>query len=62
MESGHKLMDTSDDVENAENSGKHVLQVVINNVTKNLTQTTHKNSTSNWSISPTIQTNLHVIE
>ena len=47
MESGHKLMDTSDDVEHAENSGKHVLQVVIKNVTKNLTQTTHKNSTSN---------------
>ena len=47
MESGHKLMDTSDDVEHAENSGKHVLQVQTKNVTKNWTQTTHKNSTSN---------------
>ena len=27
MESGHKLMDTSDDFEDVENSGKHVLQV-----------------------------------
>uniref|UniRef100_M1ACM8 NB-ARC domain containing protein n=1 Tax=Solanum tuberosum TaxID=4113 RepID=M1ACM8_SOLTU len=36
MDSGQKLMDTSD-VENAENSGQHVLQVANENPTKNWT-------------------------
>ncbi|KAG5576207.1 hypothetical protein H5410_056341 [Solanum commersonii] len=36
MDSGHKLMDTSD-VEDAENSGEHVLQVETKNATKNWT-------------------------
>ncbi|KAH0692463.1 hypothetical protein KY285_019560 [Solanum tuberosum] len=56
MDSGHKLMDTSD-VEDAENSGQHVLQVETKNATKNWTLVAHKNSTSNRSLSPTSQNN-----
>ncbi|WMV14501.1 hypothetical protein MTR67_007886 [Solanum verrucosum] len=56
MGSGHKLMDTSD-VEDAENSGQHVLQVETKNATKNWTLVAHKNSTSNRSLSPTSQNN-----
>ncbi|KAG5576224.1 hypothetical protein H5410_056358, partial [Solanum commersonii] len=56
IDSGHTLMDTSD-VEDAENSGKHVLQVETKNATKNWTPVAHKNSTSNRSLSPTSQNN-----
>ncbi|KAK6778151.1 hypothetical protein RDI58_024869 [Solanum bulbocastanum] len=56
MDSGHKLMDTSD-VEDAENFGQHVLQVETKHATKNWTLAAHKNSTSNWSLSPTSQNN-----
>ncbi|WMV10680.1 hypothetical protein MTR67_004065 [Solanum verrucosum] len=56
MDSGHKLMDTSD-VEDAENSGQHVLQVETKNATKNWILVPHKNSTSNRSLSPTSQNN-----
>ncbi|KAH0720975.1 hypothetical protein KY284_006005 [Solanum tuberosum] len=56
MDSGHQLMDTSD-VEDAENSGQHVLQVETKNATKNWTLVAHKNSTSNRSLSPTSQNN-----
>ncbi|KAG5583082.1 hypothetical protein H5410_053709 [Solanum commersonii] len=56
MDSGHKLIDTSD-IEDAENSGQHVLQVETKNATKNWTLVAHKNSTSNWSLSPTSQNN-----
>jgi len=56
MDSGQKLMDTSD-VENAENSGQHVLQVETKNATKNWTLVAHKNSTSNRSLFPTSQNN-----
>ncbi|KAG5592722.1 hypothetical protein H5410_043236 [Solanum commersonii] len=56
MDSGHKLMDTSD-VEDAENSRQHVLQVETKNATKNWTLVAHKNSTSNRSLSPTSQNN-----
>ncbi|KAG5620753.1 hypothetical protein H5410_005971 [Solanum commersonii] len=56
MDSGHKLMDTSD-VEDAENSGQHVLQVETKNATKNWTLVAHKNSTSNRSLSPISQNN-----
>ncbi|KAG5579614.1 hypothetical protein H5410_050241 [Solanum commersonii] len=54
--SGHKLMVTSD-VEDAENSGQHVLQVETKNTTKNWTLVAHKNSTSNRSLSPISQNN-----
>ncbi|KAK4715634.1 hypothetical protein R3W88_013972 [Solanum pinnatisectum] len=53
MDSGHKLMDTSD----VENSGQHVLQVETKNATNNWTLVAHKNSTSNRSLSPTSQNN-----
>ncbi|KAH0683477.1 hypothetical protein KY290_022095 [Solanum tuberosum] len=56
MDSGHKLIDTSD-VEDAENSGQHILQVETKNATKNWTLVVHKNSTSNRSLSPTSQNN-----
>ncbi|KAH0741551.1 hypothetical protein KY290_034594 [Solanum tuberosum] len=56
MDSGHKLMDTSD-VEDAENSRQHALQVETKNATKNWTLVAHKNSTSNRSLSPTSQNN-----
>ncbi|KAG5572956.1 hypothetical protein H5410_062722 [Solanum commersonii] len=54
MDSGHKLMDTSN-VKDAENSGQHVLQVETKNAIKNWTLVAHKNSTSNQSLSPTSQ-------
>ncbi|KAH0693895.1 hypothetical protein KY285_020992 [Solanum tuberosum] len=56
MDSGHKLIDKSD-VEDAENSGQHVLQVETKNATKNWTLVVHKNSTSNRSLSPTSKNN-----
>uniref|UniRef100_M1DPL6 NB-ARC domain containing protein n=1 Tax=Solanum tuberosum TaxID=4113 RepID=M1DPL6_SOLTU len=56
MDSGQKIMDTSN-VEDAENSGQHVLQVENENPTKNWTLVTHKNSTSSRSLSPTSQNN-----
>ncbi|KAH0749144.1 hypothetical protein KY290_028376 [Solanum tuberosum] len=56
MDSGQKLMDTSD-VEDAENSGQHVLQVANENPTKNWTLVAHKKSTSSRIISPTSQNN-----
>ncbi|KAH0689433.1 hypothetical protein KY289_016791 [Solanum tuberosum] len=49
-------MDTSD-VEDAENSGQHVLQVANENPTKNWTLVAHKKSTSSRIISPTSQNN-----
>ncbi|KAK4728405.1 hypothetical protein R3W88_021393 [Solanum pinnatisectum] len=49
-------MDTSD-VEDAENSGQHVLQVETKNATKNWALVAHKNSTSYQSLSPTSQNN-----
>ncbi|KAG5610584.1 hypothetical protein H5410_021865 [Solanum commersonii] len=52
----HKLMDTSD-VEDAENSGQHVLQVETKNATKNWTLVAQKNPTTNRSLSPTSQNN-----
>uniref|UniRef100_M1DE21 NB-ARC domain containing protein n=1 Tax=Solanum tuberosum TaxID=4113 RepID=M1DE21_SOLTU len=56
MDSGHKLMDTSD-VENDENSGQHVLQVKTKNATQNWTLVAQKNSTSNRNPSSTSQNN-----
>ncbi|KAG5609441.1 hypothetical protein H5410_020722 [Solanum commersonii] len=56
MDSGQKIMDTSD-VEDAENSGQHVLQVENENPTKNWTLVAHKKSTSSWSLFPTSQNN-----
>ncbi|KAG5589759.1 hypothetical protein H5410_040273 [Solanum commersonii] len=56
MDSGHKLVDTSD-VEDAKNSGHHVLQVETKNATKNWTLVAHKNSTCNRSLFPTSQNN-----
>uniref|UniRef100_M1DBF0 NB-ARC domain containing protein n=1 Tax=Solanum tuberosum TaxID=4113 RepID=M1DBF0_SOLTU len=56
MDSGQKLMDTSD-VEDAENFGQHVLQVENENATKNWTLIAHKNSTSSQIFSPTSQNN-----
>ncbi|KAG5608907.1 hypothetical protein H5410_020188 [Solanum commersonii] len=56
MDSGQKLMDTSD-VEDAENSGKLVLQIENKNATKNWTLVAHKNSTSNQTLSLTSQNN-----
>ncbi|KAG5583581.1 hypothetical protein H5410_054208 [Solanum commersonii] len=56
MDSGQKIMNTSD-VEDAENSGQHVLQVENENPTKNWTLVAHKKSTSSWSLSPTSQNN-----
>ncbi|KAG5617134.1 hypothetical protein H5410_016958 [Solanum commersonii] len=54
--SGQKIMDTSD-VEDAENSGQHVLQVENENPTKNWTLVAHKKSTSSQSLSLTSQNN-----
>ncbi|XP_049343274.1 uncharacterized protein LOC125807577 [Solanum verrucosum] len=56
MDSGQKLMDTSD-VEDAENSGQHVLQVENENPTKNWTLVAHKKSTNSRILSPTSQNN-----
>ncbi|KAG5625174.1 hypothetical protein H5410_010392 [Solanum commersonii] len=56
VDSGQKIMNTSN-VEDAENSGQHVLQVENENPTKNWTLVAHKRSTSNRSISPTSQNN-----
>ncbi|KAK4736806.1 hypothetical protein R3W88_000503 [Solanum pinnatisectum] len=56
IDSRQKLMDTSD-VEDAENSGQHVLQVANENPTKNWTLVTHKKSTSSQIISPASQNN-----
>ncbi|KAG5623567.1 hypothetical protein H5410_008785 [Solanum commersonii] len=56
MDSGQKIMNTSD-VEDAKNSGQHVLQVENENPTKNWTLVAHKKSTSSWSLSPTSQNN-----
>ncbi|KAH0697025.1 hypothetical protein KY290_014455 [Solanum tuberosum] len=56
MDSGQKIMNTSD-VEDAENSGQHVLQVENENPTKNWTLVAHKKSTSSRSHSPTSQNN-----
>uniref|UniRef100_M1CEL4 Disease resistance protein n=1 Tax=Solanum tuberosum TaxID=4113 RepID=M1CEL4_SOLTU len=56
MDSRQKIMDTSD-VEDAENSGQHVLQVENENPTKNWTLVAHKRSTSSRSLSPTSQNN-----
>ncbi|KAG5598768.1 hypothetical protein H5410_030138 [Solanum commersonii] len=56
MDSGQKLIDTSD-VEDAENSRKHVLQVENENPTKNWTLVAHKKSTSSRILSPTSQNN-----
>ncbi|KAG5600334.1 hypothetical protein H5410_031704 [Solanum commersonii] len=56
MDSGQKLMDTSD-VEYAENSGQYVLQAANENPTKNWTLVAHKKSTSSRIISPTTQNN-----
>ncbi|KAG5581982.1 hypothetical protein H5410_052609 [Solanum commersonii] len=56
IDSGQKIMNTSD-VEDAENSGQHVLQVENENPTKNWTLVAHKKSTSSWSLSPTSQNN-----
>ncbi|XP_049386891.1 uncharacterized protein LOC125851145 [Solanum stenotomum] len=56
MDSGQKIMNTSD-VEDAENSGQHVLQVENENPTKNWTLVAHKKSTSSRSLSPTSQNN-----
>ena len=54
-------MDTSN-VEDAENSGQHVLQVEKENPTKNWTLVEHKKSTSSRSLSPTSQNNSPCIE
>ncbi|WMV19713.1 hypothetical protein MTR67_013098 [Solanum verrucosum] len=56
MDSRQKLMDTSD-VEDAEKSGQHVLQVENENATKNWTLVAHKNSTSSRTLYPTSQNN-----
>ncbi|KAG5604161.1 hypothetical protein H5410_025653 [Solanum commersonii] len=56
MDSGQKIMDTSD-VEDAENSRQHVLQVENDNPTKNWTMVAHKKSTSSRSLPPTSQNN-----
>ncbi|KAG5608542.1 hypothetical protein H5410_019823 [Solanum commersonii] len=56
MDLGQKIINTSD-VEDAENSGQHVLQVENENPTKNWTLVAHKKSTSSWSLSPTSQNN-----
>ncbi|KAG5604741.1 hypothetical protein H5410_026233 [Solanum commersonii] len=56
MDSGQKLMDTSD-VEDAKNSRQYVLQVENENTTKNWTLVAHKNSTSSRTLSPTSQNN-----
>uniref|UniRef100_M1CFU0 NB-ARC domain containing protein n=1 Tax=Solanum tuberosum TaxID=4113 RepID=M1CFU0_SOLTU len=63
VDSGHKLMDSrqkimnTSNVEDAENSGQHVLQVENENPIKNWTLVAHKRSTSSRSISPTSQNN-----
>ncbi|KAG5572974.1 hypothetical protein H5410_062740 [Solanum commersonii] len=56
MDSGQRLMDTSD-VEDAKNSGQHALQVENENPTKNWTLVAHKKSTSSRILSPTSQNN-----
>ncbi|KAK4737005.1 hypothetical protein R3W88_000702 [Solanum pinnatisectum] len=56
MDLGHKQMNTFD-VEDAENSRQHVLQVETKNVTKSWTLVAHKKSTSNRSHFPTSQNN-----
>uniref|UniRef100_M1E050 NB-ARC domain containing protein n=1 Tax=Solanum tuberosum TaxID=4113 RepID=M1E050_SOLTU len=56
MDSGQKLMDTSN-VEDAEISGQHVLQVENENATKNWTVVAHKKLTSSRILSPTSQNN-----
>ncbi|KAG5610005.1 hypothetical protein H5410_021286 [Solanum commersonii] len=53
---GQKLMDTSD-VEDAENSGQHFLQVENENATKNWTLAAHNKSTSSQILPPTSQNN-----
>uniref|UniRef100_M1DEF5 NB-ARC domain containing protein n=1 Tax=Solanum tuberosum TaxID=4113 RepID=M1DEF5_SOLTU len=56
MDLGQKLMDTPD-VEDAGNSGQHVLQVENENPTKIWTLIAHKKSTSSQILSPTSQNN-----
>ncbi|WMV39824.1 hypothetical protein MTR67_033209 [Solanum verrucosum] len=56
MDLGQKLMDTSD-VEDAENSGQHVLEVENENPTKNWTPVAHKKLTNSRILSPTSQNN-----
>ncbi|WMV06725.1 hypothetical protein MTR67_000110 [Solanum verrucosum] len=56
VDSGQKILNTSD-VEDAENSGQHVLQVENENPTKNWILVAHKKSTSSRSLSPTSQNN-----
>ncbi|KAG5572606.1 hypothetical protein H5410_062372 [Solanum commersonii] len=56
MDSGQKLMDTSN-VEDAEISGQHVLEVENENATKNWTVVAHKKLTSSRILSPTSQNN-----
>ncbi|KAG5610605.1 hypothetical protein H5410_021886 [Solanum commersonii] len=56
MNSGQKVMDTSD-VKEAENYGQHVLQVENENPTKNWTLVAHKKSNSSKILSPTGQNN-----
>ncbi|KAL3379135.1 hypothetical protein AABB24_000044, partial [Solanum stoloniferum] len=56
VDSGQKILNASD-VEDAENSGQHVLQVENENPTKNWTLVAYKKSTSSRSLSPTSQNN-----
>uniref|UniRef100_M1D448 NB-ARC domain containing protein n=1 Tax=Solanum tuberosum TaxID=4113 RepID=M1D448_SOLTU len=57
VDSGQKILNTFD-VEDAKNSGQHVLQVENENPTKNWTLIAHKKSTSSRSLSPTSKCSL----